>query len=95
MEIFRTDGSGRSYVNERLFSLVKNINENTLSDFFDNVLMINDHKGDLYVTLKDAKFLDVDYYYSVFKTFWYLEKEYNVRIVVNETIIKETEYERN
>jgi hypothetical protein len=95
MEIFRTDGSGRSYTNERLFNLVKNVNKNTLKGFFDNILIINDHKGDLYVNLKDVQFLDIDYYYSVFKTFWYLENEYNVKILVNEKIIKETEYERN
>lgn len=88
MEVFRSDSSGRDYANERLFRLVKRIKENTFKDFFENILVINDNKGDLYIHLKDEG-SDIDYYYSVFKVFWYLENEYEIKIFINNNLVLE------
>lgn len=82
MEIFRSDSSGRDYANERLFNLIKKVQDNTIKNFLDNISIINDHKGTLFVHLKKES-LDVEYYYAVFKTFWYLENEYEVEIIIN------------
>lgn len=93
MEIFRTDGSGRSYTTQRLIDLLKLVSEFTDDDFFLNIKTINDHKGDLYIHVKDHKGLsnedlDVDYTCSVFLTFWYTFNEYSVRIIRDGKIIK-------
>ena len=82
MEVFRSDSSGKDYANERLFNLVKRVKQNTLKDFFDNIERINDHKGTLFIHLKSNE-SDVRYYHSVFKTFWRLENEYEVEIVLD------------
>lgn len=82
MEIFRSDSSGKDYANERLFNLVKRVKENTLKNFFDNILIINDHKGILIIHLKNYD-CDIDYIVAVFKVFWYLENEFLLEIVVN------------
>lgn len=85
MEVFRSDSSGRDYANERLFNLLKRVKQNTLKDFFDNIERINDHKGTLFIHLKSNELneSDIRYYHSVFKTFWYLENEYEVEIVLD------------
>lgn len=90
MEVFRTDGSGRTYSDERLFRLVKNVSQFTERKFFDNIEVINDHKGTLCVHLKEwLNGYYLNYYYSVFLVFWNYENEHIVNIYYNGEIIKE------
>lgn len=88
MEVFRSDSAGKDYANERLFNLVKRVKENTIKDFFENIHIINDHKGVLFIHLKNYD-CDINYYFSVFKVFWYLENEFLVEIIVNGKTILE------
>ena len=87
MEIFRTDGGGRCYADERLFRLLGNVEKYSCTEMLADIEKIEDHKGDLEVHLNttDTK---VDYIFSVFYTFWRHENEINVTIYHNNEIIK-------
>ncbi len=87
MEIFRTDGSGKSYSNKRLFDLVSLVGEYTEDDFFINIKSINDHKGLLVIEINDL--VNVEYTFSVFQTFWHTFNEYCIELRFNNQIIKE------
>lgn len=87
MEIFRTDGSGRCYADERLFRLLSNVEKYSVADILYVIERIEDHKGDLEVHLNTTK-TEVDYIFSVFYTFWWHENEINVTIYYNNEIIK-------
>ena len=89
MEIFRTDGSGADYANQRLFNLVLKVSQNTYDGFLDNINVIKDHKGTLMIYLKEG-IKDYKYYYSVFNTFWYLENEYLVEVYVGDELKQST-----
>lgn len=83
MEIYRTDGGGKSLVDERLYNLTKEINKVALNKFFECIDVIRDHKGILMVKVNDNlknEWFDLEYIYSVFLTFWYNEHEYLVSI---------------
>lgn len=80
MEIYRTDGGGKSFADERLFKLVKLINSNTHDGFFDDIKTIRDHKGHLMIILKNDFKNDLEYIFSVFLVFWHLLNDYQVSI---------------
>lgn len=83
MEIYRTDGGGKSHYNKRLFDLVENISKED-SNILHSVIKINDHKGTLNVELCDSFngcMIDVSHIYSTFNTFWYQENEYLINII--------------
>lgn len=87
MEIFRTDGGGKTFTNERLFRVVSKVEKYMLSDAFQEIKIVNDHKGTLYIHVKSLKY--IDYIASVFFTFWAYENDYIVIILFNEKEVKE------
>lgn len=89
MEIFRTDGGGKSYSNERLYNLISSVEKYTNDGFFDNIASIQDHKGNLMITLKDLT--DLEYTFSVFQTFWHYYNDFIVEIYFNGTIVKSSD----
>ena len=83
MEVFRSDGSGVDHVNERLIVINQKIKQ-VDSTVFEKIESINDHKGDLKISLKDGVTqYDYEYIYSLFFVFWSLENECNVSIIVD------------
>lgn len=90
MEIFRTDGSGRTYSDERLFRLIKNVELFTEKNFFDCIDVINDHKGTLNVHFnKKLNDFYLNYYFSVFMVFWYFENEFLIEFYYKRKLIKQ------
>ena len=88
MEIFRTDGGGKTFVDDRLFKLVNLVNENKKEglDIFEKIKYLNDHKGDLRIVLHndvDINNCGFDYIYSIFRIFWENFNEYNVTVYSN------------
>ena len=96
MEIYRTDGSGKSYNDERLKSLVYDLCK------IDPILItkidtIKDHKGELMVYFNDRfstnNFIETFYY--LFKYLWMLQNEYQVSIFYKSICVIGYQYEQN
>lgn len=87
MEIFRTDGGGKTFTNERLFRVVSKVEKYMLNFAFQEIKIVNDHKGNLYIHVKSIKY--IDYIASVFLTFWAYENDNIVIIVFNDKEVKE------
>lgn len=87
MEIFRTDGGGKTFTNERLFRVVSKVEKYMLDFAFQDIKVVNDHKGTLYVHVKTMKY--IDYIAGVFLTFWAYENDFIVIIVFNGKEVKE------
>jgi hypothetical protein len=84
MEVFRSDGAGKSYANERLNDLVKLCETYSIYDL-DEIEKINDHKGTLTVSLK--KNTNAFYWFYFFSTFWNYMHEYWIIIVCNDEVL--------
>jgi hypothetical protein len=87
MEVFRTDGGGKTFTDERLFRVVSKVEKYMMSSAFDNILTINDHKGTLIIHVKKLEY--IDYIAGVFLTFWAYENDYIVRMLINGKEVKE------
>ena len=87
MEIFRTDGGGKTFTNERLFRVVSNVEKYMRDSAFKDILIINDHKGTLNIHVKRLDY--IDYIASVFITFWAYENDSTVIIYFNVNEVKE------
>lgn len=87
MEIYRTDGGGKSFTNERLFKLVRDISQNTEEDFFEDVKIIRDHKGVLMIKIIEEHKNSIEYIYSVFLVFWHKHHDYHVSIYKKNTCV--------
>lgn len=81
MEIFRTDGGGKTHRDERLCKLLVNFCK-TAPHFIKDIEIIRDHKGHLMVVLNDIKeepFYEVEItiqcIYNLFNFFWLSEYE--------------------
>lgn len=77
MEIYRTDGGGRYHYNERLLDLMKDVAK-VDEEVFNEINILNDHKGDLYIHLNNDK--NSFYIYTLFLSSWYRFNEYSVRV---------------
>jgi hypothetical protein len=87
MEIFRTDGGGKTFTNERLFRVVSKVEKYMIDSAFEDILIVNDHKGLLKIHVNSLEY--VDYIASVFLTFWAYENDYTVVVYFNKEEIKE------
>jgi hypothetical protein len=77
MEIFRTDGGGKSIYNKRLSKLLVNFCK-TAPRLVKKVSEIRDHKGTLMVQIKDKE--DADVFYHLFSYLWQIRGEHAVSI---------------
>jgi hypothetical protein len=84
MEIFRTDGGGKSINDERLSKLLVKFCK-TAPKLVKKVDEIRDHKGTLMVQIKDKE--DADVFYHLFSYLWYLQCEHAVSIYYNNICI--------
>ena len=87
MEIFRTDGGGKTFTNERLFRVVSKVEKYMIDYVLEDILIINDHKGTLNIHVKRLD--HIDYIASVFITFWAYENDFTVIIYFNGNEVKE------
>ena len=87
MEVFRTDGGGKSFSNERLTELVRLIEKYSIESL-DEIKIINDHKGILNVFLNTEE--NSEYWFDLFKIFWAYLNDFNVIIYVNNQIKHES-----
>ena len=86
MEIFRSDGSGRDYLNNRLW-LVCSEAKKIMPSVFKSIKIINDHKGDLFIHVDNGTSIsEVKIIYSLFNSIWTsdLACECNVSILKKE-----------
>jgi hypothetical protein len=79
MEIFRTDGGGRTDNDERLTRVLIEVCKFE-PDLVKKITLINDHKGNLMVKLIDDEMYLIAYY--LFSYLWVKNHDYNVSIYV-------------
>jgi hypothetical protein len=80
MEIFRTDGGGKSETDERLSKVLVQFCKLEPKKL-TKIKSIRDHKGTLMIDLVDRS--EVDLYYHLFSYLWYKQCEYLVSIYVD------------
>lgn len=98
MEIYRTDGGGKIFVDERLNRVMQNIDKVVVDDFFECIDTVRDHKGTLLVSINEnykSQSLSLDYIYGVFLTFWTAENEQYVSIFFNDVCVAGYEFNYN
>lgn len=83
MEVFRTDGGGKTFSNEILTKLVE-LTECYSVCSLEEIIKINDHKGPLNVYLNTDE--NSFYWFYFFKTFWAFLHDYWVVVYVNNEI---------
>jgi len=85
MEVFRTDGGGRSDHDERLTELLIEFCK-IAPDKVINITKIHDHKGDLKIEVNPNS--NIDYYnleiYNLFSYLWSKQNEHNVSVYMND-----------
>ncbi len=82
MEIYRTDGGDKLSYDERLFRVVRKIEE-VDSDILHKIEVIRDHKGLLTIILSNDITIGYDgYVFHVCHKIWSDENECNVEVIV-------------
>ncbi len=79
MEIFRTDGGGRTQNPPRLIEVISKVMKTipNTSSLWDNIIKVEDHKGFLTITLnkKFINSMDETFLYYLFMKAWHEQSE--------------------
>lgn len=87
MEIFRTDGGGKSVTDERLSNLLVEFCK-LEPNLLKKIISIRDHKGTLMIEIEQSDFSVIDLVFYLFSYLWIKENEYLVQIYINDICVE-------